>query len=488
MTETALRGITWNVVVIGLTRVLSLAGQVVLGWLLIPEQFGVYALAVSLSAFATILRSGGIQQVAVQRGADILDKSPLYYRYALAFNCITAVLLLCIAMPYFIRRSAIALILAGMAISIPLATAGTLYKVHLTVSHRFREISLITFWSALIWQTGVVVLAMLGLGAASFALPPVLQSIYESYAYKKRSRQLGFAIAHGQAEKKDYLRLLYSTQWIMLSSAMLSLATTGDYFAVGMLTDAATVGVYFFSFQLIAAISIPMTSAFESVLPALLTRQAADHDRQTSAYIRLLRQVLVVTLPLALLVSVSLPLVMRWLWQDRWEAAIVPAQWIAMCIPAWLVVTIVRSVLESKGMWRLRFAMITFYGIGGISAAAIGTLFHDVRYIAAAVTMFYVLFAIVSLIFLMPVQVSMRRLAGNLLPPLGLNLLLWLCAGRMTQIVAVGKSNELRYLLVIGVLTLMLAITNGIFFRNEWRELLRIPLRRFSRVPVLPPV
>jgi len=56
---TATRGMSWMAVQTLGTRVLSLSGQLVLGWLLSPADFGLYALALSISMRSALYATAG---------------------------------------------------------------------------------------------------------------------------------------------------------------------------------------------------------------------------------------------------------------------------------------------------------------------------------------------------------------------------------------------------------------------------------------------
>src|SRR6187399_688630 len=68
LTAKALSGATWMVVSSTAGRVVALLGQVAIGWLLKPEDFGAWALALAMSSAVMSLRNGGTTQILIQRG------------------------------------------------------------------------------------------------------------------------------------------------------------------------------------------------------------------------------------------------------------------------------------------------------------------------------------------------------------------------------------------------------------------------------------
>lgn len=362
-----------------------------LGWFLLPGDFGAYAFAISLTAVAAAVRNGGIAQVIVQCGSEYTRHAGLYFRYSLAFNLLAMLVLLAVGLPMWINGSPAGLILCSMAVAIPLGTPSVLFKAKLTIDGRFREVAQIGFWSAVLWQSTIAYFAWLGWGALSFVLPPLLQALYENIAgwsYAKQLPQL-----RQPATRQDYLHLFRETRWLMLSAAMLAPATSGTYFVVAMLHDATTTGIYFFAFQLVVAFATPIYGAVESVLPSMFVNMESDRARQVAAYVRAIKVTLLVGLPAAAVFSLVIPTIMHFTWQGKWDAAAPLAQVLAACVPAWVIVAIGRSLVEARGLWRLRFVIVSLYGIGGMAAAVIGAWTGGAQSVASFVTVYYVCFA-----------------------------------------------------------------------------------------------
>jgi PST family polysaccharide transporter len=395
----AIGGMSWMFASSVVSRLATLAGQVVLGWLLLPDDFGAYAFAISITAATAGLRNGGTTQVLIQRGnEEYAATAGLILKFSLCFNLLAMLILLAIGIPMWVSGSASGMILCSMAIAMPLGTPGVLFKAKLTIDGRFQEIAKLTLWSAVLWQASVVCFAMLGWGALSFAIPPLLQAMYENVAGWFYVKQWP-SIRQNEGRQR-YLDLFRETRWLMLSAAMLAPATAGTYFVVALFNDPATVGVYFFAFQLVVAFSTPIYGAVESVLPSMLVKLESDRSRQLAAYGRALRTALIIALPVATVFALVIPTVMHFTWQAKWDAAAPLAQILTACVPAWILIAIGRSLIEARGWWRMRFVVVALYGIGGMAAAVAGALAGGLQLIAQFVTLYYIGFAVLFLIFL----------------------------------------------------------------------------------------
>lgn len=457
LTSQAVSGAGWMFVSTVAGRAVAVLGQIGIGWLLTPGDFGVWALALSMATAVQALRNGGTTQILIQRGARFATEAQFFLRYSLLFNTFAAVILAGLSAPYLLKHSAVGVALLGIGISLPLSTPAMLYRAKMTIAGRFGPLAVINLCSSTLWQVSIFALAYIGFGAASFACAPVVQAIFETIAGRIAGGKL--PQESGARPFSEYAALFRQSSWVMMSAAVLSLANTGDYFAVGTLTDMTTVGIYYFAFQTVVTLNMPMYNGLESVLPTMLVRLNEDIPRQMAALARAMRMVLVVAIPLAITFALAAPFVIHFLWHGKWDIAVRPTQILAACVPAWLIIHATRALLEARGYWRLRFGLLAVNGIGGISSAALGTLFVTVPDITATVAVFYVTFATAALLGLGRLGLPARDISSIGLKPVLLN-------G-----VALVASLAFRHW-AAGVFVLLAGIANALMFRHVWMELL----------------
>jgi O-antigen/teichoic acid export membrane protein len=471
LTAKALSGASWIFAGTMLGRVAAMLGQVGIGWLLKPEDLGVWALALSMSTAVMALRNGGTTQILIQRGQRYSAEARFFLRYSLTFNLVAAAILVGLSVPYLLRHSAVGIALLGIGISVPLATPAMLSRAKLTIDGRFRSLALINLGSSIIWQASVLALAYTGFGAASFACAPVLQTAFETLVGR-----LSAGSIPPETESRpftEYLALLRQSSWIMMSAAVLSLGTTGDYFAVGMLTDLRTVGIYYFAFQTVVALSMPIYNGVEAVMPTLLVKLNDDPKRQIAALVRAMGTIVVAALPLAIAFALAAPLVIHLLWHGKWDMAIRATQLLTACVPAWLIIHSARALLEARGYWRLRFALLAVNGAGGIASAAIGTFFGNIESIATSVAAFYVTFSVAVLIALSKLGLKIGDSATIVVKPLLLNgaaLTFSLAIPALTLPANYNRSLDAIQLVIFLVLV---GIGNLALFRDAWTGLLK---------------
>ena len=66
--QTAGSGFSWMISNTFFGKAFSFAAQMVLGPILLPEEVGIYVIALSVASFVRVFRDGGVQDVLVKRG------------------------------------------------------------------------------------------------------------------------------------------------------------------------------------------------------------------------------------------------------------------------------------------------------------------------------------------------------------------------------------------------------------------------------------
>ncbi|MDP3426604.1 MAG: oligosaccharide flippase family protein, partial [Humidesulfovibrio sp.] len=93
LTRQVASGMLWVAGSAVVGRLASFGSQLVLGWLLTPEDFALYAIAVSVSALLWVVKNGGLREVLTQRGREYDALAPAAWRIALGCNVALALAL-----------------------------------------------------------------------------------------------------------------------------------------------------------------------------------------------------------------------------------------------------------------------------------------------------------------------------------------------------------------------------------------------------------
>jgi hypothetical protein len=232
-----------------------------------------------------------------------------------------------------------------------------------------------------------------------------------------------------------------------------------------------TVGIYYFGFQTVVALSMPIYTGIESVLPTLLVRLNDNPVRQIAALARAMRSIMLAAVPLAISFALAAPLVIHLLWHGKWDMATKSTQILAACVPAWLIIHSTRALLEARGLWRLRFGLLAVNGVGGIASAACGTFFGGVGSIATSVASFYVSFGICLLLALGKLGLTVRQSATIAIKPVVLNCAALLASFVLTRLLIESRPVGALDAIQLTAFLMLAGAGNLLLFRHEWVEL-----------------
>lgn len=456
-------------------RGIVLASQLVLGYLLSPTDFGLYALALSISNSVWALRNGGTAQVMIQRGLYYRESLAQVTQYSLIVNFIGLAILLAVAplASAANKMSDLGLLIIAIGLSFPMGTFGTVFRTELSIMGRFKELAILNTLSTGLWQIEVVALAALKFGAYSFAIPMVLQSILDGvlgWLYVRRSPLRGRLIRW-----PEFVELFRETRWIMLGLAALSLGWTGHYFAAGLFLDPAAVGVFFFGFQLAFTFFTIFNNGIDPVLPAALAHLNGQRDRQARTTMDMLQLLMIVSLPLTGVAALCAPTAIHLLWGGRWDNSAGVVSITVLSVPAWVGIAIVRAVLEARGMWLERLGLLGVYGIGTCVVVGAAAATHDLTVISVSLSAFYVIYC-AALLATLPhlTGLSLPTVIGACLKPLAVCLGCALPGYFVRRTLPAAASEYLGGSLGALVFVFAAFISNWILFGKVWRSALAI--------------
>jgi O-antigen/teichoic acid export membrane protein len=468
-----MRGMSWMTLNTLGARLVTFGAQIILGWVLLPEDFGLYALALSVSNAIAAIRNGGSHLLLVRHGDRYDSYAAPLTQYAFVLN-FAAFGILSLAAPLFANHfhsADVGWLIACIGLSIPVGTVANTYRCKLAIDGRFRELATLSIGSTIVWQVQTVVMALTGFGPYSYVVPMIFQGIFEGalgYWYVKQ-----WPMTREWLGWRRIVELVRETRWVMLGAAMLSLALSGHYFVVGLFHDAHIVGLYFFAYQIVQTATVLLNNSVEAVLPAMLAKLDSQREQQSGTALGTLAFLMIVSLPLSGALAVSAPPLIHALWNGKWDESARAVTTLAFCIPCWMVIAVVRAVLEARGSWRNRFLLLAVYGFGGIGSAALGAWLGDLQTIANYVTAFYLAFSL-ALIAAIPrfLGLDLGRLRRALLGPvIAFAFCLFATFASSGFLLDRGWASS-RNQVEIGVFAVVSLAVNAIFFRSAWSSAL----------------
>ncbi|HEX7978467.1 MAG TPA: oligosaccharide flippase family protein [Gemmatimonadaceae bacterium] len=366
-------GSFWMMLSAAIQRGASFAAQIVLGWLLTERDFGIFALAISISALTGALRDGGVRQLLIQRHADYERLLGPTFWMALAFNALTG-LLLAIAAPTIASafgEPALVSLIVILAIAQPLGTPSAILTARLAIDLRFREAGRIAAVSSLVRYLGTIALAKAGFGPLSFVLPLPVLSIIEggmAYAY---TREKPWSLP---ANVRTWLRMLTEARWIIIGTFGIAALNLGAALTIKPFVSTAIVGVYYFAFQVIVQVGMLLSANILQVLFPAFARINDDPARLSAAASRALRQLMLIATPMCLGLAAIFGPVELLVWHGKWRAAAEAVRAIGLLYPAVIASSVSLALLQAAGRFRASGLALLAMGVASLGGAMVGAM------------------------------------------------------------------------------------------------------------------
>lgn len=377
-------GMIWMLLSTLVGRFASLAAQIVLGWVLTKEDFGIYAIALSVSGILAAFRDGSLGQLLIQRGPEYQRwRGPVFWM-ALLYNLLIAAALVVLA-PIAARIYHIHLLrlmIWIIAASILLNTPALVSQAKLAVDLRFRAIANIVAGSTIIRMALTVLLALTGFGPLCFVAPLLAMAVFEDIA--------GYAVTRDAPWRappclKTWPSLFVTGKWTIAGTVATFIIVSGDYLTVSWLKPAAVLGVYFFAYQLSSQAHALVLGNMQGVLLPSLVTLGDEPKRQRSAFLRSLNSAAVVVFPATIWLAIAAGPLEMLIWRGRWAAAVPVIAILSLTLPFRAVASATKSLLEARGLFRRYFITGILDGAANMLAAGIGCWFGGVRAIAICI-------------------------------------------------------------------------------------------------------
>lgn len=429
-------GLAWFLVNVVLGKGLAFVSFIVLGWVLSKEDFGVYASAFALAAFAQVFRDGGVTFLLPQRGEVEFQRiaGPVFWM-ALAFNIAVGLLLAAAAWPAALCYDdpRIAWILWIIAVAVPLNTASTVFTAVLQMRLQFDVVSRIGIASSIARNVSIVVLALGGAGPLSFVLPLLLLAFVEG--------AMGYAAVREAVWKRRpdfhvWPELFSASRWLILTVISYVVINQGAYLALSLVANTRVVGLFFFAYQLVLQIDVLLSFAVGFVLLGAFSSIKDSEERQQAAALRAARALSLIATPAAIGLAVVAAPFERLIWGGKWSEAVFAIQAIALFCVWRVVFAVPTSATQSRGLWQYNAMLLIAGGIGTVLAITLAAMIRpDVNTAGMAM-------GLVNLFILGGLYVlGMRRIGISPSRAISAVLRIWLIG-----IVAAGITAALQYL------------------------------------------
>ena len=371
--KTVGRGMSWMLLATVSSKAVTTITQGVLGWLLLPEHFGRFAVATSVAGLLMLCKDGGVPNFLAKRGSEEYRTlaGPAVW-VCFLYNAAAALVMSLAAWPIatmIYDDPKLASMLWVMALALPLGTPAALLQAKLRIDLRFREFGLLMALSVIVRQVTTVIFAMMGFEELSLSLPVPVTAVFDSVMARIICGENPWKFA---ADIRRWWEIFSHTRWLVIASVAGFLSDWGPYPILGYALDKEATGYYFFAYMITAQVGTLLAHNLHIVLMPVLAKMTADPPRLRDAILRSCRGLMLAASFMCMGVAAVMPGLEDLIWRGRWVPAVVLVIIFGIFYP-WRVTSSISSAgLMAQGMFK-RYSMLSWgEGLVLVAAAMLG--------------------------------------------------------------------------------------------------------------------
>jgi O-antigen/teichoic acid export membrane protein len=369
----AAQGALWTISFSILNKVGTIASQVALAWFLFPKDFGLVAMALSVTSFASMVCGANLRTILIQQQDDFASKASQVFWLSLAMNATVASLVMAFSpvAELMFKAPGVAGLIVIAALAIPVQGLTTIYSAALYRDLKFRTISTLNLCTGLIQNGSAVLFAWLGFGPYSLILPLVVMAVSLAILFRWKAG----CIQITRPEPRLWPALLAPTVWIMVNSLFAVMQNYGPNFVLGLSHNATVTGYYYWGFALASQAVYLVATNLQGVFFPVLSKLNDDPGRQYEAVRKASQTLTVVIVPVCILQLLLARPLIQMVFHDRWLPSIAVVQWLSVGMLTQPLSILASAVLLAKGKFRLLAGITAGMALSVTLAAIIGSQF-----------------------------------------------------------------------------------------------------------------
>lgn len=384
LASTAARGFAWMTALTLAAKVFGFVSQIILTWVLAPEDFGLISLAFTVSTFADLVQSFGLREVLVKRQVRMrIWGGPAIWLSLITGLSVMAVMSIAapIAAIVYGKGWIVAHLIWILALSAPINALGIVPDACLQQQLRFRAVALLGFFQTSGYLFFTVTLALLGFEAYSFALGIVLTASVRLFVVYGLARPT-FSL---RPRLRRSLHLVRDSLTLIASATINNTMAQGDKFMLGFFHSERDVGFYFFAYNLSLQTVILLALNIGRVLFPVFSKLKDQPDRLRDAFVRAQRTLLTIGGPLCMLQAVgSGPFVRALLSEEKWGEAIRPLQILSVMMFFHIGWSSSRSLVQVAGTYGLFLRSTITYAVSYLTIVFVAAKYGDLIWVSLA--------------------------------------------------------------------------------------------------------
>jgi O-antigen/teichoic acid export membrane protein len=341
------------------SKAVGMTGQVVLAWLVMPQDLGLWGKATIVMGFSGLIQQAGLRETLINRQRAYHVWASAAFWMSVALGLLGAVITAAVAKPaaVFFNEPRLVGMLYILAFTAPFMSLDQIAEAKLQINMRFGLLAGVN-WAVELLRLGLTVLFAVLIPepykAYAFVLPRPFVALARLSVLWVAARPP--VRMHPQVRRWKYLTRDSLT--LLTSNFFLMLQWQGDYIVIGRLFATAILGIYFQAYNLSIQTMQLFTGNLTGVLFPALSKLQTDPKRQLRAFLDATRLMALIAVPLCMLQMAGADPAVRLFFQDsKWQDAIPVLQALSIGMAFRVVASPGGSLIQAQG--RFRVIMIT---------------------------------------------------------------------------------------------------------------------------------
>ena len=294
----AVRSVQWIGLAQVIRQIVQFAALAILAGLLVPDDFGLLAMAVVVTGFMDMFKDLGTRVAIIQRKdpSNSFLSSIFWVNVCVGIAACLLLLIAAKAVSLFYDEPRLTAILQVLSIGFLLSAPGISAKAYLEKNMSFGAVGLIETVSAIIGAGIAIVMAIFGYGvwslvAQAIAIAAINTLLCWYYSDWRPSWQFNWS------EIRNILGFSLNYTAFTITNY---LARNADYLLVGKFLGKESLGYYTLAYRIIIYPLYNISGLLNRVLFPVLSQVQDDNTLVTSGYLRVVSSVAMITFPLML--------------------------------------------------------------------------------------------------------------------------------------------------------------------------------------------
>lgn len=338
--------LVWSFIDKGGQQIIQLVVGCILARLLVPDQFGLVAVLSIFTAIANLLQDSGFSSALVRK-RNVLDgeyTSVFYFNIAIGLS-LYAILFFCAPLiANYYDKPILTNLSRFIFLSFVFNSFGIIQNINLIRKMDFKTNTRITLIAGCISGIIAIIMALYGFGVWSLAAQLVIQNFLRNlflwiFIKWKPSGRFSFS----------YIKEMSAFSFKLLSTGLMNQVCTNIYpIIIGKYFSFSQTGLYGQAYKLNTIPQSVISEGLKSVVYPMLTK-TTDEEQTIRAFRKTIRVASFISFPVALILTVMAPSIVRILLGNSWDAAIPILQILAVGGSVFPIYSLYATLLQYKG-------------------------------------------------------------------------------------------------------------------------------------------